>query len=70
MLRALTNAVLVPVVRACNHGNDLSDLFPPAFVNSQMVQAESLAILEPVFPIRSLRMAAGALSKLTFFLKN
>ena len=70
-LRALAAAVLVPVVRACNnHGNDLSDLFPPAFVNSQMVQAHSQAILEPVFPIRSLWMLASALSQLTFFFKN
>ena len=52
--------MLVPVVRACNHGNDLSDLFPPAFVNSQMVQADNLAILEPVLPVRSLRMPAIA----------
>ena len=42
--------------------NDLSDLFLPAFVNSQMVQADSLAILWPVFPVRSLRMPASALS--------
>ena len=52
--RVLATAVLVPVVRACNHRNDLSDLFPPAFVNSQMVQADSLTILEPVVPVRSL----------------
>ena len=57
---ALATVVLVPVVRACNHGNDLSYLFPPAFVNSQMVQADNLAILEPVFPVRSLRMPAIA----------
>ena len=56
--RALATAVLVPVVRACDHRNDLSDLFPPAFVNLQMVQAVSLAILEPVVPVQSLRMPA------------
>ena len=33
--------------------NDLSDLFPPAFVNSQMVRAVSHGFLVPV---RSLRM--------------
>ena len=63
----LATAVFVPVVRACNHRNDLSDLFPPAFVNSQMVQADSLAILEPVVPVRSLRMSAGALSFSAYF---
>ena len=68
-LRALATEVLV--VRACNHGNDLSDLFPPAFVNSQMVQAGSLAILETVFPVQSLRMPASLRSFLAdFFFKN
>ena len=69
-LRVLATAVPVPEVRACNQGNDLSDLFPPAFVNSQMVLADSLAILEPVFPVRSLRMPASALSQLTFSSSN
>ena len=57
---------------ACNHRNDLSDLFPPAFINSQMVQADSQAILEPVVPVWSLRMPASALSFLAyfFFFKN
>ena len=70
--RAFASAILLPVVRACNHRNDLSDLFPPAFVNSQMVQADSLAILEPVFPVQSLRMPASALSffAIFFFFKN
>ena len=57
----LATAVLVPVVRACNHRNDLSDLFPPAFVNSHMVQIDSLAILEPVVPVQSLQIPASAL---------
>ena len=56
------------VVRACNHRNDLSDLFPSAFVNSQMDQADSLLILEPVVPVQSLRMRAGAFSFLAYFL--
>ena len=62
--RGLATAVRVPVVRACNHRNDLSDLFPPAFVNSQMVQADSLAILEPVVLVQSLKMPVSALSSL------
>ena len=32
-----------------------------------MVQADSLAILEPVVPVRSLRMPASALSFLAYF---
>ena len=39
-----SSAVLVPVVRECNHRNDLSDLFPPAFVNSLVVQADGSRI--------------------------
>ena len=31
-LQVLATAVLVPVVRACNHRNYLSDLFPPALI--------------------------------------
>ena len=46
----------LPVVRACNYLSDLTELLPPAFVNLQIsvVQANSLAILEPVVPVRSL----------------
>ena len=61
-LRALATAVHIPVVRACNHRNDLSDHFPPAFVNSQMVQADSLAILGPMFRVLHLGMLASVFS--------
>ena len=46
-------AVLVSVVRPCDHRNDMSDLFPPAFINSQVVhwQAVGLGILKPVVPV-------------------
>ena len=66
-LRVLATAVLVPVVRACDHRNN--DLFPPAFVNSQMVQAVSLGILEPVVS-SSIAANAGSFFANFFFFKN
>ena len=65
--RLLAAVVLVPVVQACNHRNDLTDLFPLAFVYLQMVQEDSLANFEPVVAVRSLRMPASALSFLAYF---
>ena len=45
-LRALATAVLVHVI--CCGRNGLFDLFPPAFVNSQIAQVDRLRILEQV----------------------
>ena len=48
--------MLVPIVSLCDHRSALSDLFPPAFVNSQMVQAVNVGTLKPVVPVQSLPM--------------